>query len=71
MREEANHKVMINTNKHDDLFSEVPPRRMYVPVEEVTKTGSLSTLPSLKRSQRPVELFHLITRTLSLARAST
>jgi hypothetical protein len=47
---------LINTNEHGNLFSEVPPRRVYVPVEEVTKTGSLSTLPSLKRSWRPVEL---------------
>jgi hypothetical protein len=71
MREEANRKVMINTNEHGDLFPEVPPQRMYVPVEDVTKTGSLSTLPSLKRSRRPVELLHLITRTLSPSRAYT
>jgi hypothetical protein len=71
MREEANRKVLINTNEHGDLFPEVPPRKMYVPVEEATKAESLSTLPSLKRSRRPVEFVPLITRTLSLARTST
>jgi hypothetical protein len=44
MREEINREVMINTNEHDDLFPEVPPRRIYVPVEEATKAGCLSTL---------------------------
>jgi hypothetical protein len=71
MREEANHKVLINTNERGDLFPEVPPRRIYVPIEEATKAGSLSTLPSLKRSRRPVEFAPLITRTLSPARSST
>jgi hypothetical protein len=35
-------KIMIK-QRHDDLFPEAPPQRMYVPIEESTKNGSLST----------------------------
>jgi hypothetical protein len=34
-----------------------------LPVEEATKAGSLSTLPSLKRSLGPSELFLLLNQT--------
>jgi hypothetical protein len=45
---------------HDDLFYRGSVPNNLVPVEEATKAGSISTLPSLKRSVRPSEpsLYH-------------
>jgi hypothetical protein len=42
---------------HDDLFYRGSVPKNLVPVEDVTKTVSISTLPSLKRSLRPSEPF--------------
>jgi hypothetical protein len=45
-------------SEHDDLFYRGSVPKNLVPVEEVTKTGSISTLSlSLKRSLRPSEPF--------------
>jgi hypothetical protein len=41
-------RVEINTNEHDDLFTEVRFKNL-VPVEEATKAGSIATL-SLSQS---------------------
>jgi hypothetical protein len=35
----------INTRRHDDLFYRDSVQKNLVPVEEVTKVGSISTLP--------------------------
>jgi hypothetical protein len=42
--------------RHVDLFYRGSVLSNLLPVEEATKAGSLSTLPSLKRSFRPSEL---------------
>ena len=42
--------------RHDDLFYRGSVLANLLPVEEATKVGSLSTLPSLKRSLGPSEL---------------
>jgi hypothetical protein len=42
--------------RHDDLFYRGSVLANLLPVEEATKAGSLSTLPSLKRSPGPSEL---------------
>jgi hypothetical protein len=49
----------LQANKECDTricFTEVRFSQTYSPFEEATKAGSLSTLPSLKRSFRPSEL---------------
>ena len=43
--------------RHADLFYRGSVLSNLLPVEEATKAGSLSTLPSLKRSLGPSELF--------------
>jgi hypothetical protein len=43
--------------RHGDLFYRGSVLANLLPVEEATKAGSLSTLPSLKRSLGPSELF--------------
>jgi hypothetical protein len=48
--------------RHDDLFYRGSVLANLLPVEVVTKTGPLSTLPSLKRSLRPSELLFSIKR---------
>jgi hypothetical protein len=42
--------------RHKDLFYQGSVLANLLPVEEATKAGSLSTLPSLKRSLEPSEL---------------
>ena len=42
--------------RHGDLFYRGSVLANLLPVEEATKAGSLSTLPSLKQSLRPSEL---------------
>jgi hypothetical protein len=46
----------INTREHSDLIYRGSVPKNLVPVEEATKAGSISTLPSLKRSLRLDEL---------------
>ena len=46
--------------RHGDLFYRGSVLANLLPVEEATKAGSLSTLPSLKRSLRPSELSFLL-----------
>jgi hypothetical protein len=50
-KSQANEQV-----RHVDLFYRGSVLSNLLPVEEATKVGSLSTLPSLKRSFRPSEL---------------
>ena len=47
---------MNNEVRHVDLFYRGSVLSNLLPVEEATKAGSLSTLPSLKRSLGPSEL---------------
>ena len=59
-RERAQNKSQANNEvRHADLFYRVSVLSNLLPVEEATKAGSLSTLPSLKRSLRPSELLFL------------
>jgi hypothetical protein len=51
-KSQANNEV-----RHTDLFYRGSVLSNLLPVEEATKAGSLSTLPSLKRSLGPSELF--------------
>jgi hypothetical protein len=56
-RERENKSNGNQADEHDDLFYQASVPKNLIPVEVVTKTGSLSTLsPSLKRSLRPSEL---------------
>jgi hypothetical protein len=56
-RERAQNKSQANNEvRHADLFYRGSVLSNLLPVEEATKAGSLSTLPSLKRSFRPSEL---------------
>jgi hypothetical protein len=48
-----------NEVRHADLFYRGSVLSNLLPVEEATKAGSLSTLPSLKRSLGPSELLFL------------
>jgi hypothetical protein len=50
-KSQANNEV-----RHADLFYRGSVLANLLPVEEATKAGSLSTLPSLKRSLGPSEL---------------
>jgi hypothetical protein len=57
VRERAQNKSQANNEvRHADLFYRGSVLSNLLPVEEATKAGSLSTLPSLKRSLRPNEL---------------
>ena len=53
-KSQANNEV-----RHADLFYRGSVLSNLLPVEEATKAGSLSTLPSLKRSLGPSELLLL------------
>jgi hypothetical protein len=53
-KSQANNEV-----RHADLFYRGSVLSNLLPVEEATKAGSLSTLPSLKRSLGPSELLFL------------
>ena len=54
---EAQNKSQANKQvRHGDLFYRGSVLANLLPVEEATKAGSLSTLPSLKRSLGPSEL---------------
>ena len=56
-RERAQNKSQANKQvRHADLFYRGSVLSNLLPVEEATKAGSLSTLPSLKRSLGPSEL---------------
>jgi hypothetical protein len=56
-RERAQNKSQKNSEvRHADLFYRGSVFSNLLPVEEATKAGSLSTLPSLKRSLGPSEL---------------
>ena len=56
-RERAQNKSQANKQvRHGDLFYRGSVLANLLPVEEATKAGSLSTLPSLKRSHGPSEL---------------
>ena len=56
-QERAQNKSQANNEvRHTDLFYRGSVLANLLPVEVVTKTGSLSTLPSLKRSLGPSEL---------------
>ena len=60
-RERAQNKSQANKQvRHGDLFYRGSVLANLLPVEEATKAGSLSTLPSLKRSLGPSELLFLI-----------
>ena len=67
-KSQANNEV-----RHEDLFYRGSVLSNLLPVEEATKAGSLSTLPSLKRSLGPSELsFFSINREQNFpARATT
>jgi hypothetical protein len=53
---EGKNQTRIEASEQDDLFYRGSVPKNLVPVEEVTKTGSISTLSlSLKRSLRPSE----------------
>jgi hypothetical protein len=54
-KSQANNEV-----RHADLFYRGSVLSNLLPVEEATKAGSLSTLPSLKRSHGPSELLFSI-----------
>ena len=73
-RERAQNKSQANKQeRHGDLFYRGSVLANLLPVEEATKAGSLSTLPSLKRSLGPSELsFFSINREQNFpARATT
>src|SRR5688500_20137444 len=56
-RERAQNKSQANKRvRHGDLFYRGSVLANLLPVEEATKAGSLSTLPSLKRSLGPSDL---------------
>jgi hypothetical protein len=55
-REGENKSQVNNEVRHVDLFYRGSVLSNLLPVEEATKAGSLSTLPSLKRSLGPSEL---------------
>ena len=56
-RERVQNKSQANKQvRHGDLFYRGSVLANLLPVEEATKAGSLSTLPSLKRSLGPSEL---------------
>jgi hypothetical protein len=56
-RERVKNKSQANKQmRHGDLFYRGSVLSNLLPVEEATKAGSLSTLPSLKRSHGPSEL---------------
>jgi hypothetical protein len=56
-RERSQNKSQANKQvRHADLFYRGSVLANLLPVEEATKAGSLSTLPSLKRSLGPSEL---------------
>jgi hypothetical protein len=56
-RERVQNKSQANNEvRHTDLFYRGSVLSNLLPVEEATKAGSLSNLPSLKRSFRPSEL---------------
>ena len=55
-REGENKSQANNEVRHADLFYRGSVLSNLLPVEEATKAGSLSTLPSLKRSHGPSEL---------------
>ena len=56
-QERAQNKSQANKQvRHGDLFYRGSVLANLLPVEEATKAGSLSTLPSLKRSLGPSEL---------------
>jgi hypothetical protein len=54
-REGKTNQTRIKASEHGDLFYRGLVPKNLVPVEEVTKTGSISTLSSLKQSLRPSE----------------
>jgi hypothetical protein len=56
VREGENKSQANNEVRHVDLFYRGSVLSNLLPVEEATKAGSLSTLPSLKRSLGPSEL---------------
>ena len=59
-RERAQNKSQANKQvRHGDLFYRGSVLANLLPVEEATKAGSFSTLPSLKRSLGPSELSFL------------
>ena len=59
-REGAKNKSQVNNEvRHADLFYRGSVFANLLPVEEATKAGSLSTLPSLNRSLGPSELLFL------------
>jgi hypothetical protein len=55
-REGKTNQPRNKADEHGDLFYRGSVPKNLVPVEVVTKIGSLSTFPSLKRSLRPSEL---------------
>jgi hypothetical protein len=60
-KERGNNSTRIEASEHGDLFYGGSVPKNLVPIEEVTKTGSISTLSlSLKRSLRPSEPSSLI-----------
>ena len=62
-RERVQNKSQANKQvRHGDLFYRGSVLSNLLPVEEATKAGSLSTLPSLKRSLGPSELLFSINR---------
>ena len=62
-RERAQNKSQANKQvRHGDLFYRGSVLANLLPVEEATKAGSLSTLPSLNRSTDRVRFLFLITR---------
>jgi hypothetical protein len=61
-QERAQNKSQVNKQvRHGDLFYRGSVLANLLPVEEATKAGSLSTLPSLKRSTDRVSFLFLIT----------
>jgi hypothetical protein len=61
-RERAQNKSQVNKQvRHGDLFYRGSVLANLLPVEEATKAGSLSTLPSLKRSTDRVSFLFSIT----------
>src|SRR6187455_2598025 len=59
-QERAQNKSQANKQmRHGDLFYRGSVLANLLPVEEATKAGSLSTLPSLKRSLGPSEISFL------------
>ena len=58
-RRRENKSQANNEVRHEDLFYRGSVLSNLLPVEEASKAGSLSTLPSLKRSHGPSELLFL------------